>query len=248
MAEERVVVAKKSLTDIADSVRAVTGSTERMLLSSLPSEIQKVQPVQLLARREITSYSDAAMEYVPKYAFYNCFSLKKVDLPKVTMLEEGAFAYSGVTDETVNVLLKNVTQLGGNDFQGCGYLKNVTSKLTGSWSFANCSALTSFDNSETEQYSAGYNCFKGSTNLKKFLFGGRYMSSYTGFETDGMRVWLSSNCTSLAANIFTNCKNLKIYLEASTTPTAFTSGWDTTADGTATVAYGVTKETFNALP
>lgn len=248
MAEERVVVAKKSLTDIAESVRAVTGSTESMLLSSLPSEIQKVQPAQLLARREITAYSDAVMEHVPAYAFYHCSALTNVDLPKTIALEECCFAYTGLTDETVNKLLKNVIQLGGSDFQGCDALTEVKTSSTGMYTFKDCANLTLVDLSKTEQYSIGYNCFSGCTALKKFLYGGNYINKYSGFEADGMKIWISSNCTSVDANVFSSCKNLKIYLESNSLPRKFESGWDTTADGTATVAYGVTKEAFNALP
>lgn len=247
MAEERVVVNKKSLTDIADSVRAVTGSTGRMLLSSLPSEIQKVQPVQLLARREITSYSDSVMNYVPAYAFYQCNNLKSVELPKVTVLEESAFAYSGVTDESINKLLKNVIQLSGSEFFACEGLKEVKSSITGMYSFKSCTNLLAFDLSETSQYSISYNCFSGCTALKKFLYGGNYISKYSGFETDGMKIWISSTCTSVDTQSFINCKNLKVYLEASELPANFKDGWDTTADGTATVAYGVTKEAFESL-
>lgn len=247
MSEERVVVKKESLTALADAVRTATGGTAKMKVGTLAGEVGKIVSVHDLVNRVITSYTDYSLTSIFAYTFYQCSALKNVNLPKVTVIEKGAFAYSGVTDTVVNALLKNCIQLGDNAFEGCTSLTSVKTPIVSSYMFKDCTNLAKLDFSDASQYSFSFYAVEGCNKLKTLLCGSKQIDSYSRIAIDGGKVWLSSNCTSADANTFSKCKNLKVYVEATTAPAGYKAGWDVTADGTATVAYGVSKEAFEAL-
>ena len=247
MDEERVVIKKESLASLAGAVRIATGGTAKLKASDLVGEIGKIVSVRDLVERKITSYTNYSLTMVYAYTFYQCANLKYVNLPKATVIEDRAFSYSGVTDEVVNTLLKKCIQLGNGAFAGCGSLTSIKTPITSSYCFQGCTNLTKLDFSETKQYSFSFYAVEGCNKLKTLLCGSKQIDNYSRIAIDGGKVWLSSNCTSADANTFSKCKNLKVYVEATTAPAGYKAGWDVTADGTATVAYGVSKEEFEAL-
>jgi hypothetical protein len=79
---------------------------------------------------------------IGEYAFYDCSSLKSVDLEKVTEIGNQTFYYCKALESVGS--LKNVTAIGGHAFYGCSSLKSVDlEKVTAieGHAFYNCPVL-----------------------------------------------------------------------------------------------------------
>ena len=110
------------------------------------------------------------VEYIEKYAFYNCTGLKKVTLPEsIKFIREYAF-YNDAKLEEID--LTNVEAIGAYAFEGCQSLKVANLKNTyslGQSAFKNCTSLESVD--LTDLRNTGKTTFSGCTSLKTVTLG-----------------------------------------------------------------------------
>ena len=82
------------LTAIADAIRSKTGSTEKMTLVQMATEINGIQTgdgsIDTLIDGSLTEISSNVTK-VHDYAFYKCSNLRTADFPIATSIGYGAF-------------------------------------------------------------------------------------------------------------------------------------------------------------
>lgn len=132
-------------SDIANTIRELTGKTEKISPLNFDEEIRKIVTARDLLDRTITEYDFQDRASIPDYAFYKCVNLDKVNCPNVTSI--GTYAFYDCTSlsnielpdtvETIGVnafqqsglteivLPPNLTKLNGNVFNYCKKLKNI---------------------------------------------------------------------------------------------------------------------------
>ena len=95
--------------------------------------------------KTVKGLNKTALKSVPKDAFYNCFALTSIVLPKSCKTVKD-YAFYGCGKATKLTLGSKTTSLGNSAFSGCASLKSVTLpksvKAIGSSCFANCTDLT----------------------------------------------------------------------------------------------------------
>ena len=121
--------------------------------------------------------------------FYNCTSLKEVELPKMSRINTQMF-YGCKSLQKVNIP-EDVTEIGKEAFLGCSSLENITLpnglKVINDSAFKNCSSLKAV-NMPDSVTSIGNSSFSGCTSLSSLK--------------------LSNNLTELPKNAFRACKGL----------------------------------------
>lgn len=152
-------------SDIADTIREITGKTEKISPLNFDEEIRKIITARDLLDKAITEYDFQDRTSIPEYAFYKCANLGKVNCPNITSI--GTYAFYGCTKlsgielpdtvETIGtnafqqsglieiVLPPNLTKLLGNVFNYCEKLESVTFndkiQSIGNMAFRDCYAL-----------------------------------------------------------------------------------------------------------
>ena len=122
---------------------------------------------ELISGSIVSASSDTTS--VRSYGFYQCKSLKTINLPNVTTL--GASAFSGCS-ALKNASLPLVTELGGNNvFSGCSSLESVSlpaftyTATTKNYLFQNCNALKNVDIPNVTRF-RGTNIFNNCISLE----------------------------------------------------------------------------------
>lgn len=132
-------------SDIANTIREITGKTEKISPLNFDEEIRKIITARDLLDRTITEYDFQDRTSIPdyafhkcvnleniecsnintigEYAFYNCSNLKDISLPNA-VTDIGVYAFYGSGLTTV-ILPPNLTKLNGNVFNYCTKLKNI---------------------------------------------------------------------------------------------------------------------------
>lgn len=132
-------------SDIANTIRELTGKTEKISPLNFDEEIRKIVTARSLLNKSITEYNLQNETSIPayafhkcvnleniecsnintigEYAFYNCSNLKDISLPNA-VTDIGVYAFYGSGLTTV-ILPPNLTKLNGNVFNYCTKLKNI---------------------------------------------------------------------------------------------------------------------------
>lgn len=132
-------------SDIANTIRELTGKTEKISPLNFDEEIRKIVTARSLLNKSITEYNLQNETSIPayafhkcvnleniecsnintigEYAFYNCSNLKDISLPNA-VTDIGAYAFYGSGLTTV-ILPPNLTKLNSNVFNYCTKLKNI---------------------------------------------------------------------------------------------------------------------------
>lgn len=182
-----------------------------------------------LINRTITSYENDSLETVEYYAFAGCESLSHVNLPNVTSLSTGAFAWctslqdiilsSGITKLPNQVFYRcsvlgsisfpNVTSIGASAFAGC-YISSINfpNVLTiGSYAFHSCTGLNSINlpNVSTIGSGAFYQCINlVSVNIPNALT----LESYAFMNCSKLTSISLPQVTSIQDQVFMSCAKL----------------------------------------
>ena len=96
-------------TEIANSIREKTGSTNTIVADTFPTEIANLRTGFDYSNNEITS--------IPDYAFYGCEDLNSVDCYNLTSIGTGAFENCKKLKSVI--LYEDVTSVGENAFKDC---------------------------------------------------------------------------------------------------------------------------------
>lgn len=123
------------LTAIGDAIRSKTGGSDLLTLDEMPQEIQSIQTggggsseeyddIVLRATPDsneprIEVYETQSTGEIRDYAFYNCYNLKQISIPNITMVRSNCFYYCTALEQ---VVLPNVTYMLGNSFRSCSSL------------------------------------------------------------------------------------------------------------------------------
>ena len=132
-------------SDIANTIRELTGKTEKISPLNFDEEIRKIVTARDLLNKTITEYNFQNETSIPayafhkstnlekiecpnistigEYAFYNCSNLKDISLPNA-VTDIGAYAFYGSGLTTV-ILPPNLTKLNSSVFDYCTKLKNI---------------------------------------------------------------------------------------------------------------------------
>ena len=125
------------------------------------------------------------VEYIEKYAFYNCVGLKKVTIPSsVRFIRDYAF-YKDSELEIAD--LSNVEAIGRSAFEGCAKLKeaNLSKAYSlGVKAFKGCTSIQEVNVSALRN--AGMNVFGGCTSLKSATLTANTKLSYAMFAGSGL--------------------------------------------------------------
>lgn len=108
-------------TDVADSIRAKTGKTDKIPMANFDTEIESIQSgggdttqEDGLIQGTLTEYSNDRVTKIRTYAFYKS-NIKKVSLPNINSVASYSFSNSSI--ETVNV--PSATYINSNAFELC---------------------------------------------------------------------------------------------------------------------------------
>ena len=131
-------------SDIANTIREITGKTEKISPLNFDEEIRKIITARDLLDKTITEYDFQDMTSIPDYAFYNCTNLSNIELPDtLETIGTNAFQGSGLTEV---VLPPNLIKLNGSTFYYCTKLESVTFndkiQSIGGYAFRDCGVLT----------------------------------------------------------------------------------------------------------
>ena len=141
-------------TDIANAVRAKTGSSAPIVADAFPSAIADIptggggsEELDGLIMRTLTSFT-GSQSYIDTYAFTGCSSLTTVSFPVCTNIGSNAFF---VCSKLSMVSFPECTNINTYAFASCSSLIEITvgtdyssvCYLSNSNAFSKCSALTS---------------------------------------------------------------------------------------------------------
>ncbi len=150
----------------------------------------------------------AGVEEIQKYAFYNCTSLRKVELPKsIKFVREFAFAKDVKLEEVTN--LDAPFTFGAYCFYNCENLKSAKTSnayALGRSAFEGCSSLTEVD--VLPLRNAGNSIFSGCTSLKNVTFGEHTKLSPSMFENSGVESVTLYENLEIPERCFFSCKDL----------------------------------------
>ena len=146
---------------------------------------------------------------IGKYAFSNCTSLTSIEIPdSVTSI--GSFAFWRCTSLTDVVIGDSVTDISRGAFYDCTSLTNVEipNSVTeiGQDAFNGCTSLTSIDIPDSVTY-IDFQAFLGCIALT--------------------RIVIPDSVTLMSSYVFAGCDSLTIYCEASSQPSKWAEGWNT---------------------
>lgn len=148
------------------------------------------------------------VEYIEKYAFYNCTGLKSITLPdSIKFIREYAF-YNDAKLE--NIDLSNVEAIGARAFEGCESLKSANLVKTyslGMSAFKNCTSLESVD--LTALRNTGKTTFSGCTSLKAVVLGEHTKLAEAMFVQCGIESVDIYERDTIPEFCFAECANLK---------------------------------------
>ena len=152
---------------------------------------------------------------LPKYAFYNATSLRKVNFTGV--LESiGTYAFSGCTALTEFEIPATVTSIEANVFQNSG-LKSITLhdaiESIGNYAFSGCTALTEIVIPDSVT-SLGSYVFMNCTSLRTVKLSNQITKIDTqAFNGCSALEWLvvPESVTAIGATAFNGCGSLKIW-------------------------------------
>ena len=168
------------LTDIADAIRDVGGTTAKLTPAEMPDAIAKLGDAIEKAGRDAMRrlvdgsfegvYRDEVATILRSGAFWNCTGLTSVELPAATSV--GSSAFQNCTALT-SVELPNLSTMTGNSqFQGCTGLTSVElpnlSTMTGSSQFQGCTGLEEISIPCTYLMD-NYGTFRDCTSLRKVV-------------------------------------------------------------------------------
>lgn len=146
------------------------------------------------------------VEYIYKYAFYNCNDLESVTLPKsCKFIREFAF-YNDQKLESIN--LENVSVVGAKAFYNCNKLTNVKFDniyAIGEKAFEKCSSLIYVD--LTKLRNTGKEAFKDCTSLATLISNKDTKLSYGMFVNTGLTT-LTLSVNRIPEFCFANCVKL----------------------------------------
>lgn len=134
------------IKDTSDAIREAKVSSALIAPSSWGSEIRSISDnLNSIVEGTVTNLECSATK-IGKWTFYNCTTLRSVNLPLATTSD--GYSFFGCSN-LLSVNLPSLTTLGGNDFYNCTSLTSVnlpllTTLASGS-NFINCSSLTSIN-------------------------------------------------------------------------------------------------------
>lgn len=212
-----VLVEEQTLKNIADSIRAKSGKTEKMLPSAMSNEIDNLPSggtggsdtrLKEFIEGTLTElYDDSATSVGYQALNYNT-TLTSINLPKVNVIETEAFSNCYNISE---IHLPSVTEIGGSSFEKCNklthvVLENVTTVHASA--FENCQELVSVSMPKITDMEWA-NVFYGCSKLQEVR-----IPNVQRLDTN-----LFYNCTSLSlidcsatfirASEFRTCSNLE---------------------------------------
>jgi hypothetical protein len=144
---------------------------------------------------------------IPNEAFYNCTSLKSIDLSSVTSIDLWAFVNcEGLT----SVDLSSITFINASAFENCIGIITVTMNSSPSWLmnrvFYGCTSLTSIDLSGVD--GIGTHTFYGCTSLVSINFGGSYFPDYAFYGCTSLTSFDFNRTSVLGEYAFYECNSL----------------------------------------
>lgn len=161
----------------------------------------------------------STLKSIGNSAFYGCSALQSFDLNGITTIGSNVF-YGCHSLSYIN--LSGVQSIGSSAFRKCSKLNNIdlsTVVYIGSYAFSDCSSLESINltsavtigylPNESEYYQVGYS-FENCTSLKEVTFGNNLYNIYSSsFRNTAIEnITLPGSLTSIADEVFKNCKNL----------------------------------------
>lgn len=197
-------------SDIANTIRELTGKTEKISPLNFDEEIRKIVTARDLLDRTITEYDFQDRASIPDYAFYKCVNLGKVNCPNITSI--GVCAFYNCTSLSSIELPDTVETIGVNAFQQSGLTEIVLppnlTKLNGSV-FNQCVALESITFNDKIQ-SIGSMAFRHCVALEQDII---LPESCKTIAQEAFREAvissLSGHLTSIAGGAFRECTELK---------------------------------------
>lgn len=148
------------------------------------------------------------VEYIEKYAFYNCTGLKKITIPSsVKFIREYAFFNDAKLEE---IDLSNIEAIGARAFEGCENLKVANLSKTyslGVSAFKNCTSLESVD--LTALRNTGKTTFSGCTALASVTLGEHTKLAEAMFVQCGIENIDIYERDTIPDFCFAECANLK---------------------------------------
>lgn len=184
------IIKGETLTNIANAIRAKSGSSATMTPEQMSTEIENISvgggDIDALIEGNLTEITSNATS-VKEYAFSKCTNLTSANFPNVTSVGQYAFAECS-TLSTLN--MPQVTSLGANAFRSCKALSSIDfpqiTSLDNTYIFSSCEALVTVNLPKLT--SIGNGCFASCKSLTN--------ASYPNVETMG-------------SSVFDNCQNLK---------------------------------------
>lgn len=215
------------LTDVANSIRTKTGTTEQINAQDFSNKILSIQTggentlKNLLDATKYTTYlfndyngtsvdgliqpNDTENVTTMYFMFYHCTNLTTIPQLNTGNVTDMHFMFSGCSALTTIPLLNtsNVTNM-NNMFKGCTNLTTIpqldTSNVTDmGYMFYDCTSLTTIPQLDTSKVTNMSNMFNGCTNLTTVP--ALDASNVTGHD---QMVGVFANCTNLKSILMTN--------------------------------------------
>lgn len=215
------------LSAIGDAIRAKTGKSEKLTLDSMVTEINSITTggsggggttptLEDFFSGALTEFSNEnTTEIMRNFAFFQYFSLNKINLPNIERVGNAFLCMSGV----VEIDFPQLKSIQGYDFcTNCHSLQRCSIPLAKSLyfnkglDFSNCEKLTSLDVSSLEAiYPAGFqNCYviqkidlPSVSKIYSYSFSGTFEKCYK------LTALILRNPTPVildeASNLFKNC-------------------------------------------
>ncbi len=147
------------------------------------------------------------VEYIEKYAFYNCTGLKKVTLPDTVRFIRNFAFYNDAKLESIN--LGEVEAIGARAFEGCASLKEIdlsSAYSLGEKAFKGCTTIKFVD--LTALRNAGNTVFSGCTSLESAVLGENTKLSEAMFVQTGLKKVDIYETETIPAFCFAECESL----------------------------------------
>ena len=197
-------------SDIANTIRELTGKTEAISPLNFDEEIRKIVTARDLLDKTITEYDFQDKISIPEYAFYKCANLSKVNCSNITNI--GAHAFYDCTSLSSIELPDTVETIGTNAFQQSGLTEIVLppnlTKLNGNV-FIYCKKLESITFNDKIQ-SIGHMTFRGCNALEQDIILPESCKTIgqEAFRASPIKS-LSGYLTTISNGAFRECSELK---------------------------------------